>query len=229
MQCTFSCLGECDKNRICPLNLRIKNDFNIKSSSRLKLFNTLNDLIPIKGDGNPFWQTYLLSFEIDLQAYLASTYLSNSNTIFNLNNNFNIQYSLLGINDVIPDNLIKFSIVSLEVLPNAFRFYLGGNAPNSYIKTTDFKFKPGSLKRYRKIAGQLFVDGRNKNAKIRLSIDDFSAIFDMSLQYVPGPIDLKTQIFTHPALQKLTLNVFNPRFNYDTQKKYRCWSIQFEI
>jgi len=131
--------------------------------------------------------------------------------------NFNVPTPLL-MSDVIPDNFIKFSVASMTVQPGVIRLYLGGNKPNSYIKNTDFKFKSSVFLKLSKLVGQLYIDGANKIAKLKISIDDLSALYEISLQYIPGSINMNTLIYNHPAVNNVRVNVLNPRVNSDTQK-----------
>jgi len=214
-------MEECNCDGICEYNI-VKKDLShffdlVPKSTGLipKLFTSLgNQLSPKNIDA--VFEEYLIHIEFDLKSLLSTTLKTNKRTVLNINNSPDSALLNLVLTDIIPQELIQFGVLSLEVLNNKLRFYIGSSASTKTVTTYDYDFP--SLNSASKITCQIHVDSRTKHARIIAYIDDLRIFFDITSTYTIEPLGVSSFYFIHPAVSNFKINTANPRFDIDTIK-----------
>jgi len=212
VNCEARCGTKCDRNGLCPEKSRSAKQISIPPSKGT-LFQEVKPYFAIGKEAvsSQTYKKYLLGFDVNMQAFLTSKVSANKNILFSMSNHSGA--SKLKMTDIIPDSTIKYGVISVEYRGNALRFYIGGSQPNTYIAYYDFVFE--NFKAISKVSVELFVDGEHKNAILNIFIDDLRASYNIKTVYPPLPASSDSEIFSHPAVSNVRLNIHNPRFSYD--------------
>jgi len=149
---------------------------------------------------------------------LSSTYKSNSRLLININNSPKKSVSTLKVNDIIPSELLQFGVFSVEHTADSLKCYIGSSA---LTKTVSFyELKIDNLKGASKFVIQVYINTKNKNARMIAYIDDLRTFFDIKTTYPIEPISVSSYVYNHPAVSSFKINVRNPRFIRDFYKYF---------
>jgi hypothetical protein len=217
--CESKCKTVCDQNNLCPQNQRFLTTINLppqvlpKEICDAPLFRNLTTYFGDNTLSSPSFNKYLVAFELNIPALQSSTYTANKNFLININNdvpNCDNDFSM-----VLPDNVVKYGLLTAEYRGNALRFYIGGSKDNTYAAFYDFVFESNNFKGISKVNVEFFVNAQENYGKLIIFIDDLNASYEIKTVYPPQPITRDTVIYTHPSISNVRVNVHNPRFNFD--------------
>jgi len=193
---------------------RAHGKFDEASLKNLPLFKSLSSYID-KSTSNLRFQEYLIAFKIQLKHCYSNEYKANSRVAFSLVNikpDHTLTYA-----DVIPDNLIKYSALSLEIRDNSLRLYAGGNMVHNEVSSSDFHLGKDSFKSLNNIIVQILVQSKNKII-VQLSLDDLKVDFKFYSKNAIEALTKNTGLFVNPFVSDMRLQVRDPRFSRDTEK-----------
>ena len=217
--CESKCKTACLKNGLCPPKDRFISQINVpnvilpKELCSVPLYRNLSTYFGNSTLSAPSFHTYLIGFEFNIPSFQSSTYKTNKNILINLNND--VADCDNDLTYVLPDNVIRYGIVTVESRGNALRFYLGGSKANTYAAYYDFVFESNNYKGITKVNVELLVNSIEKTGKLVVYIDDLRASYEITTIYPPQPITRDTVIYSHPSITGVRINVHNPRFNFD--------------
>jgi hypothetical protein len=219
--CKFSCI-----NRVCPTENRILNTLNIgnilsgskdiKQDKDLLYLSKLPLFRPVYSDSgiNQSFNYYLISFELDVNAFLSSKYNANKDILLALMNDNRKEYESLSMNDLIPNNM--GSLGSLTIKYEDGRLYIdSGYLP--WTQELDRAEVPlnRALNEYTKVFFSFLIDTSAKTNRMYVVADNVSYTKKIGTIGFAAPISYYTMIYNHPVLTKINLNLNSPRFDFD--------------
>jgi len=223
-----NCKSLCDVNGLCQPSNAFKSEFEVgdlyannpklkgkTDAASLKQISMFRYFAQFLGnfDSSPVWDAYLLSIEIDFAQVLSNSIKTNNNILFAIHNLISTSYQGLSMTDIMPNDPLKYAVLSCEYRERSLRFYIGSNLSKNYINYNDILFN--GFKSLKKILIQVYLDGERKFGKIVVYLDDLRAFGDIKLNWSPDPISYTSMIYSHPAVSKMRVYTRNPRFSID--------------
>jgi len=173
----------------------------------INLFRNLYDNYSV----NHAFTYYLISTDIDVNAFLNSPYQANKNILLLITNNRN--GAGLNYNDMITENMMDTASMALTYLGG--NLYLQGGNINFNDVFFSYQISLGgrALTEYSKVFVSILFDTDNAVARLIVLADNILIPQTFSANYQPLFFD--SQIFSHPALGEIIWGLVNPRLDVD--------------
>jgi len=226
-KCRTPCQTACI-DRVCPPGQRIKESEEIgdilkgtaikseitnKYLSNVPLFRPILDYKP-----SQTFAYYLISFDLDVQAYLQNSYTKNNKILFLLHNMKKIEYDDLSMNDLIDDSLIENGVISV-VNKNDELYITRGRIPWANLVDTDSIPLGGkTIKDFSRIYISLLVDTLDTSLRVLVLADEEQFVVGLGARTTIAPLSYHTYVYNHPAIKSVKLNLHVPRFHLDLKE-----------
>ena len=211
-----NCLCKCELNE-CPLNCNFKrNPIELSNyfsfNNDLHLFQNLNQFI-IKNyslNENQAINTldnFTISFKIERVKEMIHSITNqdssfNSDTLFILSNKNNHRTFSLKYKSAIPNEVADYSIITLKVVDNNIRVFIGCNPYIKYISYKDI-LPENNLKSINKLILVIKLDLKQKYSKFVIFADDLRIDNEFKYLFSSEPINRRTLFYNNPLIENV--------------------------
>jgi hypothetical protein len=166
----------------------------------------------------PYAQSFLffqISFTLDVNAYLSSAYSANKDVLFVIHSNNKPDFETMSMNQAIPDSLARLGSLSLVNNKGVLTIYNGYVPWSNTVSSFEIPLGGKSLSAFSKIYFSILFDNIKRSTRLVVMADDLLFNLDVTKNSFAAPITFNSLVFSHPVLNKLNLNLYNPRLVKD--------------
>ena len=142
----------------------------------------------------------------------------NSDTLFILSNKNNHRTFSLKYKSAIPNEVADYSIITLKVVDNNIRVFIGCNPYIKYISYKDI-LPENNLKSINKLILVIKLDLKQKYSKFVIFADDLRIDNEFKYLFSSEPINRRTLFYNNPLIE---INVPFMSIQFKVRIKQRC-------